>query len=197
MLKKIKKHTLAYTIGLLLMVGAVGLLTGCGEQPTGPSVGVDDPVVIHNTGKGQDLRATNDGGVVQSGLIGGLVTVVEKTVSGVVGVAGGTLSTTLTSGQTKLIIPSGALDEAVRIDMYVKQTKPGERYYTEYEFGPHGLVFNTPSTLGLSLPYADGTVVSLRWFNPQTNEWEWQASKSVRNGKVEFSVYHFSKYGIS
>ncbi len=83
------------------------------------------------------------------------------------------------------------------IEMEVTQVKAGNQYFTQYEFGPHGLEFNKSTTLSLVLPYPDGKLVSLRWFNPERNQWELQETKPVRSGKVEFSVNHFSKYGIS
>ncbi len=196
-MKWMKTRTLAYTMGLLLMVGAVGLMTGCGDMATGPNSGTDDPVVVHNTGKGQDVNATNNGGATQSGLIRSLLNVVEEGSNEVVGVVGGVVDVMLPTGETKLIVPSGAVDEAVNIEMSVRQVEVNGRYITEYEFGPHGLEFNKATTLSLSLPYADGTIVSLRWFNPDTNQWELQQRQRVWNGKVSFSIYHFSKYGIS
>jgi hypothetical protein len=183
------------------MVGAVGVLTGCGDMATGPNSGTDDPVVVGNTGKGQDGNTVNNGDVTQTGLlgevVGGLLNVVEESVTKVVGRVGGTLSTELTSGQTKFVVPFGALNGPVQIELEATQAKIGEQYITVYEFGPHGLEFNKATKLSLLLPYAEGTIVTFRWFNPETNQWEVQARKPVRNGKVEFSVNHFSKYGIS
>lgn len=200
-MKWMTRNAFAYTIGLLLMVGAVGLIAGCGDMATGPNSGNDDPVVVHNTGKGQDADATNNGNVTLSGLIGdvvdGVVTVVEESVTKVVGRVGGTLATEVTSGDSKFILPFGALNGPVVIEMDVTQVKVGEQYFTQYEFGPHGLVFNKATKLNLELPYENGRVVSLRWFNPETEKWELQESRQVQNGKVEFKVYHFSKYGIS
>jgi len=192
-----KTRTLAYTMGLMLMVGAMGVLTGCGDMATGPNTGTDDPVVVGNTGKGQDGNTVNNGNVTQTGLIRTLLNVVEEGTNEVVGVLGGVVDVVLPTGQTKLIVPSGAVDGAVNIEMSVRQVEVGGRYNTEYEFGPHGLEFNKATTLRLPLPYANGTWVTLRWFNPDSGQWELQERKQVRNGSVEFSIYHFSKYGIS
>lgn len=195
-MKWLKNRPLAYTLGLLFMAGAAGLLTGCGDMATGPG-STDDPVVVHNTGNGKDASGTSNGGVTQTGLIRTLLNVVEETTTEVVSVAGGVVDVVVSTGETKLVVPSEALDEAVAIEMSVTQTESRGRYYTEYEFGPHGLEFNKATTLRLPLPYANGTWVALRWFNPDTNQWELQERKQVRNGRVEFSLYHFSKYGIS
>jgi hypothetical protein len=197
MKRLLQNKTLAYTVGLLLTVGAVGLLYGCGEQPTGPTMGNDDPAVTHNLGKGQDTKAANNGNVSQAGLLRQLLTVVEETTTEVVGELGGVVRVVVSSGETELTVPSEAVDGTVAIEMSVTQTESRGRFYTEYEFGPHGLEFNKATTLSLALPYANGTVVSLRWFNPDSDQWELQERSLVRNGKVEFSVYHFSKYGIS
>lgn len=195
-----KKNTLAYTVGLLLAVGAVGLLTGCGDMATGPNSGTDDLVVVHNIGKGNDGTTIN-GGTTQAGLIGellnGVVGLVNKSASRVVGILGGTVEVPLLAGPSKLVIPAGAVNSPQSITMNVVQAKVGNCYFTEYEFGPHGLVFNKPTQLTISLPYANGTMVTLRWLNPQTGQWEVQATRAVGAGKVQFQVYHFSKYGIS
>lgn len=196
-MKWMKNRTLLYTIGLLLSVGAIGLLTGCGDMATGPSSGTDDPVVVGNTGKGQDSNSINNGGATQSGLVRQLFNVVEETTIEVVNAVGGVVDVVVATGETKLVVPSGALDEAVAIDMKVTQVETRGRCYTEYEFGPHGLEFNKATTLSLALPYDDGTWVALRWFNPDTDQWELQERQQVSNGRVEFSIYHFSKYGIS
>lgn len=197
MIKEMKKHSLSWTLGLLLMVGAVGMLTGCGDMSTGPDSGADDPVVVTNTGKGEDGAVVNNGDVTQTGLIRFVLNTVEETTTEVVGLFGGVVDVVVPSGQTKLIVPSGAVDDAVAIDMKVTQTEVRGRFNTEYEFGPHGLEFNKATTLRLPLPYANGTWVTLRWFNPDTNQWELQERRQVRSGTVEFSIHHFSKYGIN
>ena len=197
MLKWFKKHSFVYTLGILLVLGAAVMMTGCGDMAVNPSNGGDDPAVVNNTGHGKDGAAINNGGASQTGLIRMLLNVVEETTTEVVGVLGGTVDVVVGSGQTKLQVPSGAVEEAVAIEMSVTQTEVRGRYVTEYEFGPHGLEFNKATTLSLQLPYANGTWVALRWFNPDSGQWELQARNQVRNGKVEFSIYHFSKYGIS
>ena len=197
MKRLIRSKTLAYTLSLFLMVVVLGLMAGCGEQPTGPSMGNDDPVVVHNSGKGQDAKTTNNGNATEAGLLRQLLTTVEETTTEVVGELGGVVAVVVASGETKLTVPSEAVEGAVAIEMSVTQTESRGRFYTEYEFGPHGLEFNKATTLSLALPYSNGTLVSLRWFNPDTNQWELQERERVSNGRVEFSVYHFSKYGIS
>ena len=197
MFKQWKARSVFFTVGILLLLGVAVMMTGCGDMAVNPSNNGDDPAIVHNTGKGQDGAAINNGGASQTGLIRMLLNVVEETTTEVVGLLGGTVDVIVSTGETKLVVPSGAVDEAVAIEMSVTQTEVRGRYVTEYEFGPHGLEFNKATTLSLQLPYANGTCVALRWFNPDSGQWELQARNQVRNGKVEFSIYHFSKYGIS
>ncbi len=196
-----KTRILALLVGLVTVVLSLGLFAGCGDQPLAPVSPNDNPIVVTNTGHDKDGKPVVDRGVDQAGLLtdiaSGTVVTVEKTTSKLVSVLGGTLETTLPSGATRFHVPVGGVDELVRIDMKVKQTKIDKKYCTMYEFGPKGLEFNRTSTLTLLLPYPEGTVVTLRWFNPGTGQWEVQDSKPVRFGRVQFGVWHFSKYGIS
>ena len=188
--REMKKPILLSLLGILLVSSVVGLFTGCGDMPTAPG----------NGGDGSSWEQSN-GGVHQSGLagdlLGGAVNVVLKTVEKVIGVLGGTLDLTLDSGPTRLAIPAGALDGPVAIKMSAEQKKTWRGYYTEFDFGPDGLVFNKPSSLSLTLPYPDGKMVACYWYNPSTGKWDWQESQPVKNNKVVFSILHFSKYGIS
>jgi len=190
----LRKRILPYALGLLVVAGAVGLLTGCGDLPTAPlNTGDDGSGWVDNDGK-----YSNDGGEVALSSDGlKEVEKVEKEVEKLVGILGGTLDAGLGSGPTKLVIPPGALGRTVEIEMEVRQGKANGRFYTLYDFDPDGLVFKQPSKLTLTLPYTDGTLVTLRWFNPESRRWEWQESQPVKNNKVVFSIRHFSKYGIS
>lgn len=198
---KLKNRILAFALGLVVMVVAMGLFSGCGDQPLAPTGASDDPVVVNNTGKGTDGTAINGGSVDPAGVIRdvvrGLLIAVERSTSKIVGVLGGTLGVTLPSGEARFTIPPNALVRLVRIDMDVTQLKSQGRFFTCFDFGPDGLVFNQPSLLTLSLPYPEGTSVSLYWLNPATGQWEVQEVKTVRAGKVQFLIHHFSKYGIN
>ena len=69
-----------------------------------------------------------------------------------------------------------------------------------FEFGPAGLVFNTPSKLKADIfelnPYA--ATAKLYYFDPRAKAWVLQAEKRIEKGGVaSFDIYHFSKYAIS
>ena len=177
-MKRLKKTFLLYGLGLLVAAGAVGLLTGCGDLPTAPLNTGDDGGKFSNAGR---LAAFP----------------LEEEVEKLVGILGGTLDVALGSGPSNLTIPADALNGPVIITMSAEQTKTSGGYYTEFDFGPDGLVFNKPSSLSLTLPYPDGKMVACYWYNPSTGKWDWQESQPVKNNKVVFSIRHFSKYGIS
>lgn len=189
MMRNPTRRLLALALGLVTVVASVGLFAGCGDQALAPVDVADDPIVNEYSGK--------DHSAVFNDMSSGVIIAVEASTSKLVGVLGSSLGLWLPSGGTRFSVPALALEEPTRIDMKVKQVKIDKHVCTLYDFGPDGLRFKRPSTLTLGLPYPDGTVVTLRWYNPETGNWEVQDSKPVRFGRVQFSINHFSKYGIS
>jgi hypothetical protein len=101
-------------------------------------------------------------------------------------------------------VPKGALSERVRISM----TATLFYYYSErnvlngvlLNFRPDGLIFSKPAVLQLEanlLEAADGDVLTLYWYNPDTGLWEVEQKVKVDDEEVEFRIYHFSRYAIS
>jgi hypothetical protein len=67
------------------------------------------------------------------------------------------------------------------------------------DFGPDGLVFLKPASLVLKgdlLQASEGEVLTLYWYNPESDLWEVEQEVNISNSQAEFSVYHFSRYAI-
>ncbi len=96
-------------------------------------------------------------------------------------------------------VPKDAIDSDVTISASVEKILIGRDVAVVFEFGPDGLVFNSPSKLKFDvgdLSSRDG-VYNFYYFDPAVNAWVLQGSNSVDRGYVEFDVSHFSKYAIS
>lgn len=96
------------------------------------------------------------------------------------------------------IIPAGALDELTNIEVRSYGDYIGTRKVLVYEFGPEGLVFNSATHLNVDITKlkALARTASLYYFDPNINDWVYQGSVAVNGGRVDFSIYHFSKYAI-
>jgi hypothetical protein len=99
----------------------------------------------------------------------------------------------------KFIVPAGALSTAKTISIKATKDKAisgADRLV--FEFGPEGLVFNSAAHLNVDMAQLDSaaTSASLYYFDPNVNSWVLQCTVAVDHGRVDFSVYHFSKYAI-
>ncbi len=192
-MQKTKRSMIQFTLGLLIVAGALGFVAGCGDLPTSPTVQNDDAGTIVNPKQG-------DNGVAASGLLGNVlrdVVGVVRNVVEVVGALGGQICTSLGNGRKcGLDVPAGALDQPTAISMRVEDFE-GRLSSAIFDFGPDGLVFEKSTTLFYDVKDPNGTIKTLTWFDPVANQWVVQAQAKVKNGRVTFSVNHFSKYGIS
>lgn len=184
---------LALAIGLMVVVLASGFLSGCGEQPLGPtneSIRPDQPTAAGG-GKRDDKFSTK---IVKRDI---------KELTKLVGPQGDSLVICLDGRgrgrKTGFVLPPAAVLHATAIQMRVTKCDfrvSGMIY--EYDFGPDGLEFVIPCTLFLELAGRDGTLLTLWWYNPETLDWEAQRTEELSNGRVSFrAVNHFSKYGIT
>lgn len=192
-MRKTKRPLIAIMMGILIIAGAVGFVAGCGEQPLAP--------ITHDGGGGSVVDPKHGGGDANSaGLLRdvvGVVNVVVKNTVEVIGVLGGQVCTSLGDGRKcGLDVPSGALDERTAISMRVEDLG-GRKSAALFDFGPDGLVFEKPSTLFFDVRDPNGTVKTLTWWDPVAEKWVVQGTARVRDGRVTFSLNHFSKYGIS
>jgi hypothetical protein len=103
----------------------------------------------------------------------------------------------------EFVIPAGALDGKVKITVLASFFESIEASNSVKglvtDFGPDGLVFLKPASLilhGDLLEAAEGEVLTLYWYNPESGLWEVEQEVTISNSQAEFSVYHFSRYAI-
>lgn len=173
---------------LMFIVGSAFVLQGCGDQPLAPQSQNDNGGIAALKSSGDAAHA--------SGLISSVLNLVKSVVE-VIGRLGGQICVSLGDGRKcGLTVPAGALNEPTAISMRVEDSG-GRQSSAIVDFGPDGLVFERPTTLFYDVNDPDGAVKTLTWFNPSTNRWVVMGTARVQNGRVTFSVNHFSKYGIS
>jgi hypothetical protein len=178
---------------LVLVLEAVMLFPmGCSKMlPTAP----EEPVEGY---RGEDLWPAPPAN------LGPLLQTCSQSVAGWFSSAGGELDIEGRCMNVSFYVPRRALSERVRISM----TATLFYYYTDrtvlngllLDFRPDGLVFSRPAILQLEanvLEAADGDVLTLYWYNPDTGLWEVEQRVKVDGEEVEFKIYHFSRYAIS
>ena len=102
----------------------------------------------------------------------------------------------LSIADTKLYIPSGALNEDTIISMEVTSDEVSETHFT---FGPNGTVFNTPVELKLSwntLKDLTSQDLILYYYDENSGDWveETSAVWDDNGKKATLYVDHFSEY---
>lgn len=187
-------------LSLALFIG------GCSNNPLAP----DATSQSENTNfDGQIYLAGhggNKGGGKGSGNDGSNTTVTSSAL--ITTQNGGTLLLNWGSNSNKLVVPKGAVESDVTIEVTVTPIKGNNwgNKSVEFDFSPNGLVFLEPANLtlnykDLNLEFVDGGddvgVVNLFWYNTSTKTWEFQESSKITHRKVNFSIDHFSKYGVS
>jgi hypothetical protein len=98
----------------------------------------------------------------------------------------------------KFIVPAGALNTAKTIEIKTKKDKTNGIDRLVFEFGPEGLVFNSATHLNVDITKLKATArtANLYYFDPTVNDWVYQGTVVVDQGRVDFRIYHFSKYAI-
>ncbi len=105
----------------------------------------------------------------------------------------------------ELDVPPGATGGVVNITAQASAYLTASGMVYVFNFGPDGLEFNEPVKLTIEVDaiedYDDSGVFNgaeLRYWNPDTQEWEFQEADddSDGDGKYEFNIDHFSRYGI-
>lgn len=187
------RHKLAvFGLFLAIIAGAMFGLAGCGDQATAPLNTQDDGLAalswVDENGKDP---FTQNGGATSAGVK------VDADASVVTPRSGGRVELQLETGLSDLFIPPGAVRVPVLVTALAVQVATPFGSVTLYDFGPNGLRFQAPARLTLEVNVPDGSQLSLSWYNPVTKRWEVQESGVVRNGRISFSVRHFSKYGIA
>jgi hypothetical protein len=105
-----------------------------------------------------------------------------------------------------MLIPENALNgkQKITINELAENQRPKhfavQLASAVYEFGPQGTRFNTPVTLSIKVPVAEGMDVTKllpAWFNEETKEWiTLPAVLDLERGLVVFQIDHFTKFAV-
>jgi hypothetical protein len=168
---------------LVAAVAAVMTIAGCsGDTPLAPT-----------SDQGQELARTMPVlPAVASDVAVAAVTYIPAAV-------GGTIAVDKSGYTHEFDIPARAVSSDQVISVSVKEDKIGDRNAIVFEFGPDGLVFNTPSQLKCAISEINARATSgkLYYYDPKVGDWILQGDAPVVDGVVDFNIYHFSKYAIS
>ncbi|MBN2071777.1 MAG: hypothetical protein JW814_10000 [Candidatus Krumholzibacteriota bacterium] len=172
-MKRSKAQIFLTSITFLSVLAAMG----CGtNSPVTPSQdytlpGVENPLfvqLIASSGSTHEIIGSSSSNIV-SAEEGGIVT----------------------NGYYSLYFPPGALDEDTEITIEMPR-------YPEavVELGPHGIQFNKPVTLSLSLEKVDSAASRfvVYWFNEESSLWENIGGVTYGNA-TSVELEHFSEYG--
>jgi len=103
----------------------------------------------------------------------------------------------VTCDSSKLVLPVNSVPNLVTIIGSVEQgLSRTEGRVTYLDFLPDGLIFLKPLELHYRSPSADGKEVKFYWYDPLSGTWKLKQAAKVKNGKVVFYIYHFSKYKV-
>ncbi|MBO4428201.1 MAG: hypothetical protein J5771_06955 [Bacteroidales bacterium] len=94
---------------------------------------------------------------------------------------------------TYYVDPNAISDNSFRDAEGAYMMLPGEAI-SRMDFGPEGLVFESPVTVEVPCPGVPADKVDVLWLNKTTGEWVSMAPITVQNGKASFQVNHFSTY---
>lgn len=193
--------TLAFPTALIAVLASAFLLLGCSDMPSAPAVSQSDlkGIAYVESRLGSDPFATLDSVGHDASALGKLIgTIYSDNDTVQANAEGGTIDLLLGNAVSSLEIPENALSTSVLVTVVALQVPTPYGDVTLYDFGPDGLSFSEPAVLTLETDLPKGTVLHLSWFDPATDRWEFQESAETDlNGKVEFHIRHFSKYGIT
>jgi len=201
--RKVPKWTILSLFLSAIMVAPLVLFTGCSQEPTGSdNTGLDgqlffDTPFEYDGSVESFVASKSDSGVSRDSSFSEVYEVYNVS-GGVIAVDGGSVS--LSGGNYELEVPTASISANEMISVSIVSFVYNGKNLTLFEFGPDGLQFDPAATLryfgsGLNSQFKS---FNLYWLNPVTKRWEFQESKTPDvNGVVSFSIYHFSKYGVS
>jgi len=192
-----RRLTLAATF-VTCLAAIILIFAGCGQNGLAPTANNDslgsittaDSQLEHLIGGGG-----GDDGDQPEQLLGFFFDLLGNIVS--IGSDGGLIELELGDLSSVLIVPPGALEYTVAIELRAVQVNTPWGVATVYDCSPDGLEFNIPATLTQECHDPDGTVKTLWWYNPNKSRWQVEGTAEVQNGSVSFEIHHFSKYGIN
>jgi len=99
----------------------------------------------------------------------------------------------------KFVVQSEAMNQDKTITVNSGQQVINGKTMLVFEFGPSGLVFSKASALDIEISEinARAETAKLYYYDPDEKGWVVQDIAAVKNGRVVFDIYHFSKYAIS
>ena len=184
---------------ILLLCSIAIMLFGCAENPAAPSSNNSNAVTVDLGTVAVDDPKDKD----KDSEVSDTVFICADTVSGEIGIEGGTLKAKIDGKNVEFLVSPSALNEVVPITVIISQFRVNDKVtlYT-YECGPSGLQFALPLELTQSIAKGDGTVAAFYYFDDSTLDgdgvgWESIGVSLVSGGKGTFLINHFSKYGIS
>lgn len=122
--------------------------------------------------------------------------VVEK----VIGQEGGKISE---GDEVEITIPQGALSESTTISVqYVEDEvqvaeAPSMGFLGAFEFGPAGTTFDKPVEVSFKVEEAPrNDSLSIFYFDKTYDTWSYITDAKYSNGRISFTIDHFSKYQV-
>jgi hypothetical protein len=113
--------------------------------------------------------------------------------------AGGELKIQLDNDEIFFVVPAGALNTEVEIEIvgFKFRTPYGDVWI--YGCGPDGLEFSVPMWVDHPIDKQDGEAAALIYIDEehQNIQLELEQVAPAQDGKVLFNIHHFSKYAIS
>jgi len=99
-------------------------------------------------------------------------------------------------------VASKSIPATCIIEVTVWEEVTPEEKLLVFDFGPEGLQFEPDAKLKIKAhPFwrkdKDKEGLKLRWYNPQTGEWEFKEKSNILWGSAKFHIDHFCKYAIS
>ena len=164
---------------MMILMGAVLILSGCSRSPLDSSTTVEQPKVLKRS-------ADLSGGIALSPVPYHIDSVISAK-------EGGTLNLL----DVTLEIPPGAVPNDTLFSIDIPDVSV---FYNE--FGTDGLVFAKPVKVTMSYRGADlsgvnESTIRIGWFNERTGQWESMVcTVDTVNQVVTGELYHFSAYGL-
>jgi hypothetical protein len=191
----LKKHHLNLNLTTVLCLLAISLaaifVAGCSSNAVAPSTDNSSLSQLDwlnsNLAPGQADRAP---------ALVDLPVVFDTTLTQAVDSKGSTF--TVVNGKEKIEfkVPGKALASPVLLTIHVTKYQAPFGSFWLLDCGPNGTVFAKPLEVKLNGEIQKNSGSVLYYFNPVTGVWEVQEILNAKSMKG-FSIYHFSKYGIS
>jgi hypothetical protein len=169
---------------ILASLAAILTIAGCsGDSPLAP-----------NTDQSQEF-----GKIALSNMPLVVSDVAVVAITDVSALTGGTIAVSKKGYVHEFEVKAKALSRDVAIEVSVKEDIVNNKKAIVFEFGPDGLVFEKASQLKCDINEINSKALSgkLYYFDPKARAWVFQGEAQVVGGKVQFDIYHFSKYAIS